>query len=85
MYSRYKSCIGRVFCKNLLPVCGLSLHSLSSYFFLRFLKFIFREKEREREREGEKHQCVVASHVNPLGTRPTTQACALMGTEPATP
>ena len=25
--------------------------------------FIFREREREGEREGEKHQCVVASHM----------------------
>ena len=33
-----------------------------------------------REEEGEKHQCVVASHVAPpLGTWPTTQACALTG------
>ena len=29
--------------------------------------FIFREKGREGEREGEKHQCVVASHVSPTG------------------
>ena len=34
-------------------------------FFLRFYLFIylFLEKGKEREREGEKHQCVVASHV----------------------
>ena len=25
----------------------------------------------------EKHQCVVARHVSPTGTWPTTQACAL--------
>ena len=31
--------------------------------FLRFYLLIFREKGRKREREGEKHQCVVASHV----------------------
>ena len=37
------------------------------YFFLRFYLFIFRERGREREREGEKHQCVVASHVAPTG------------------
>ena len=30
-------------------------------------------------REGEKHQCVVASHMPPPGTWPTTQACALTG------
>ena len=29
------------------------------------------------EREGEKHECVAASHRPPMGTRPTTQACAL--------
>ena len=33
----------------------------------------------EGEREGEKHQCVVASHMPPPGTWPTTQACALTG------
>ena len=32
-------------------------------FFKDFLKFIFRQKGREEEREGEKHQCVVASHM----------------------
>ena len=46
----------------------------------RFYLFIFRQ--REGEREGEKHPCVVASHVPPTGgTWPTTQACALMGIE----
>ena len=29
--------------------------------------FIFRELGREGERDGEKHQCVVASHVPPTG------------------
>ena len=48
-------------------------------FFLRFYLFIFRERRREGEREGEKHQCVVASWAPPLGTWPTTQACALTG------
>ena len=28
---------------------------------------MFRERGREGEREGEKHQCVVASHVPPSG------------------
>ena len=37
-----------------------------NFFFLKIL-FIFRERGREREREGEKHQCVVASHVPPAG------------------
>ena len=36
-------------------------------FFKRFYLFIFRERGREREREGEKQQCVVASHVAPIG------------------
>ena len=31
--------------------------------FIRFYLFTFGEREREGEREGEKHQCVVASHV----------------------
>ena len=32
-----------------------------------FILFIFRQRVREGEREGEKHQCVVASHVAPTG------------------
>ena len=47
-----------------------------------FLKiFIFRERGREGEREGEKHQCVVASHMPPTGGTIwlTTQACGLTG------
>ena len=36
-------------------------------FFLRFYLFIFRQRGREGEREGEKHQCVVASHMPPTG------------------
>ena len=30
-----------------------------------YLKFIFRERESEGEGRGEKHHCVVASHVAP--------------------
>ena len=39
------------------------------FFFFKYLiyLFIFRERGREGEREGEKHQCVVASHVAPTG------------------
>ena len=46
------------------------------YFFVFYLfyLFIFRERGMEGEREGEKHQCVVASHMPPPGTWPTTQA-----------
>ena len=37
------------------------------FIFLLFFKilFIFRQRRREGEREGEKHQCVVASHMPP--------------------
>ena len=34
-------------------------------YFLKILFIIFREREKEGEREGEKHQCVVVSHVPP--------------------
>ena len=37
------------------------------FIFKGFIYFIFREREREGERKGEKHQCVVASHVTPTG------------------
>ena len=37
----------------------------SSDYFKDFYLLIFTEREREGEREGEKHQCVVASHVPP--------------------
>ena len=35
--------------------------------FLIFYLFIYKERVREGEREGEKHQCVVASHMPPTG------------------
>ena len=40
---------------------------LTNFFFsfFRFFLFIFRQKGRKGEREGEKHQCVVASHMPP--------------------
>ena len=38
----------------------------SSYFFKDFI-YLFLERGKEGEREGEKHQCVVASHVSPTG------------------
>ena len=34
-------------------------------YFKRFHLFIFRQRGRKGERKGEKHQCVVASHVSP--------------------
>ena len=48
------------------PKHGIYLLKIVYLFFLnRFYLFIFRERVREGEREGEKHQCVVASHVPP--------------------
>ena len=41
------------------------------------LIYLFSERGREGEREGEKHQCVVASHMPPTGAWPVTPACAL--------
>ena len=35
--------------------------------------------------EGEKHQCVVASHVLPAGNWPATQACAQTGNRTGDP
>ena len=51
----------------------------------RFYLFIFRERGRKGEREGEKHQCMRETPIDcllqgpQLGTKPTTQACALTG------
>ena len=51
-----------------------------------FLKvYLFLQRGREGEGEGEKQQCVVASYVPPLGTWPTTQACALTGNKTGNP
>ena len=36
-------------------------------FLKRFYLFTSRERGRAEEREGEKHQCVVASHMPPTG------------------
>ena len=48
------------------------MHLCMLLLFLKILFIYFREREREGEREGEKHQCVVASHVPPppMGTQP---------------
>ena len=48
-------------------------------FFKKDVICLFLERGREGERKGEKHQCVVASHVPPTGGLAATQACALMG------
>ena len=50
--------------ENLNAGRKIGIHILIN-FFKRFYLFIFRERGREGEREGEKHQCVVASHVAP--------------------
>ena len=42
------------------------LEIIQSWVFFSFFIFIFRERE-GKEKEGEKHQCVVASHVLPTG------------------
>ena len=42
-------------------------HSYRELFFKIFYLFIFRERGREGERKGEKHQCVVVSHMPPTG------------------
>ena len=55
-----------------------------SLYFLKDLVYLFLEGKGGRK--GEKHQCVVASHVRPLlGTWPTTQACALVGNQTGDP
>ena len=50
-------------------------------FFLRFYLFSLDRGGREGEREGEKHQCLVASHMPPTEdlTWPITRAWALTG------
>ena len=57
-------------CNFSLKSCSSSSHPLCIYLFT--LKdfiylFIFRERVREEKRRGEKHQCVVASHMRPTG------------------
>ena len=42
------------------------LFCASFVFFLDFI-YLFLEREREGEKEGEKHHCVVASHMPPTG------------------
>ena len=52
-------------------------------FFQRFIYFL--ERGREGEREGEKHQCVVASQVPPIGDLACNPGmCPRLGIEPAT-
>ena len=49
---------------NLEPSTALMAFIFVSYFFKDFIH-LFLERGRERESGGEKHQCVVASHVSP--------------------
>ena len=44
-------------------ILGIDSVFFNFLFFKRFYLFTFRVRGREREREGEKHQCVVASHM----------------------
>ena len=46
---------------------------------------IFKERRKEGEREGEKHQCVVASHVPPTGNPACNPGCALTGNRTSDP
>ena len=48
-----------------LSLSGTKLYL--DYIFKIFYLFIFRGRGREGEREGEKHQCVVVSHMPPTG------------------
>ena len=53
-----------------IPSCSNIIYLF--LFYKRFIYLFFIEKGRERERVGEKHQCVVASHV-PLHWGPGLQ------------
>ena len=45
--------------------------SISSSFLKKILFiYLFLERGREGEREGEKHRCVIASHMPPTGLQP---------------
>ena len=44
-----------------------SLASILYKFFRRHFIYFFRQRGRKGRREGQKHQCVVASHVPPTG------------------
>ena len=55
------------------------LHIHNGVFFFKDFIYFFLERGRKGQREGEKHQCVVASHMPLLGTWPATQPCAVTG------
>ena len=53
---------------HLLSACRAAVFYINYFIlFLKILFIYFLEKEKEGEREGEKHQCVVASYLNPPG------------------
>ena len=56
-------------CLGVVLFVLIILEPLFIVFFivLKNILFLFRERGREGEREGEKHQCVVASHMAPTG------------------
>ena len=61
------------------------LHLSFSFFFKDFICFIFRQRGREGERE-ERNINVWLPLASPLlGTRPTSQACALTGNQTSNP
>ena len=58
---------------------------LNDHFIFLKIAFIHFYREGEREREGEKHQCVVASHVPPTGHLAHNSGCALTGNQTGDP
>ena len=63
IYTSFRSCI---------LLCGYSIGLLSSkkfslIIFIKILFYLFLERGEGREKEGEKHQCVVSSHVPSTG------------------
>ena len=65
---------------SLPPFSSLKINKILK----RFL-FIFREREREGGRQGEKHQCMVASHMPPTGDLARNPGmCPRLGNEPGT-
>ena len=64
----------------LIDKCLLMIGNLLKLYF-----FIFRQRARVGERKGEKHQCVVASHVPHTGKPgPQPRNEPQLGIEPAT-
>ena len=53
---------------SFLVIENITLSPLQGLFFFKILFiYLFRQRGRGGEREGEKHQCVVASHMPPTG------------------